>query len=631
MADSTALGAALTSVQDANNLALTSIQTETTQRVSNHAALASVVDTLAAGVGTNAAAIITEQTVRAGAIDALAEQIDTIIATGAGSANKTYLQSTAPSAGMVIGDVWYDSDDNKRMYRYGSGGWVDVTDDRLGANVAAIVAEQTARINADTATTNTLNTALSSISTNTAAISTEATTRASADTALASSITSAQTTLNGSIAAAETRLDASIATVDGKVTGIGARYTAKLSVNGLVGGFGVYNNGTEIDAGFDVNTFWIGKDNPNKRKPFILVGDETFIDQAIINQLTFTKLRDATGAVMVENGRIKSDYISTRGLSVTDAAGNVILAAGSAINMANFGNSFVNPPSNIANSSISLGGLGYSGDLNATANQSDATTNAAISARLAKSGADTLTGPISLNAATAILVGNTSDGLYLGNAGIVGRKAGATTFSVAADGTATFAGALSAATGSFAGSLSAASGTFAGTLTAAAINAVDTINIAGNAVTTAAYASGNGFSRYWGGFYSGAVTDAFSTISFSANAGDVVLLEATWKTQGNTTPGYGAATTDASPITAQLAINGSTIAAQYVGTLGQLLASSIEPNEFKTIRWVSTIASTGTQTLTLNGHITIVPDYGGGGAGSYAFREITLSAFIRRR
>lgn len=49
--------------------------------------------------------------------------------------------------------------------------------------------------------------------------------------------------------------------------------------------------------------------------------------------------------------------------------------------------------------------------------------------------------------------------------------------------TGTFAGSLSAASGSFAGSLSAATGTFSGSLTASAINAVDTINIAGNAVT----------------------------------------------------------------------------------------------------------------------------------------------------
>jgi len=55
-----------------------------------------------------------------------------------------------------------------------------------------------------------------------------------------------------------------------------------------------------------------------------------------------------------------------------------------------------------------------------------------------------------------------------------------------------FAGQLTAATGTFAGSLSAATGTFSGTLTANAINAVSTINLAGNAVTipVAAYSAG---------------------------------------------------------------------------------------------------------------------------------------------
>jgi hypothetical protein len=47
----------------------------------------------------------------------------------------------------------------------------------------------------------------------------------------------------------------------------------------------------------------------------------------------------------------------------------------------------------------------------------------------------------------------------------------------------TFSGALSAATGTFAGSLSAATGTFSGSLTASAIDAVDTINVRGEAVT----------------------------------------------------------------------------------------------------------------------------------------------------
>lgn len=56
--------------------------------------------------------------------------------------------------------------------------------------------------------------------------------------------------------------------------------------------------------------------------------------------------------------------------------------------------------------------------------------------------------------------------------------------------TGTFRGALQAATGTFSGALQAASGTFSGSLTANAINAVDTINIAGNAVTVPSGASG---------------------------------------------------------------------------------------------------------------------------------------------
>lgn len=329
--DNVALGNALNTVQSSTNQALTLIETEAIERTDNHAALASVVDTLAAGVGSNAAAIVTEQTVRASAYDALAAQIQTIIATGNNAGSTVFLQASAPTTGMVEGDVWYDSDDGNKMYRYVASAWVDISDARLGFNTAAISAETTARIDADTALTTSLTTALSTIGSNTAAISTEATTRANADTALASSITSAQSVLNGNIAAAQTTLQTNIDVVDGKATAIGARYTAKLSVNGLIGGFGIYNDGTEIDAGFDVNTFWIGKNNTYKRKPFIVSGDETFIDQAVINQLTFTKLRDEAGGVMVESGRIKSDFISTKGLSVTDALGNVILSSGTSL------------------------------------------------------------------------------------------------------------------------------------------------------------------------------------------------------------------------------------------------------------------------------------------------------------
>lgn len=59
-------------------------------------------------------------------------------------------------------------------------------------------------------------------------------------------------------------------------------------------------------------------------------------------------------------------------------------------------------------------------------------------------------------------------------------------------GSATFSGNLSAATGTFAGNLSSAGGTFSGVLTAAAVNAINSINLAGDAVTVPMVAQGSG-------------------------------------------------------------------------------------------------------------------------------------------
>lgn len=91
--------------------------------------------------------------------------------------------------------------------------------------------------------------------------------------------------------------------------------------------------------------------------------------------------------------------------------------------------------------------------------------------------------------------------------------------------TGTFAGSLSAATGSFAGSLSAASGTFAGTLTAGAVNAVNTINIAGNAVTLpqAAYSAGAYQLGYFPGLGAGVEGVIQQLPTFTSKGGKVVV------------------------------------------------------------------------------------------------------------
>jgi hypothetical protein len=163
--------------------------------------------------------------------------------------------------------------------------------------------------------TTAFNTALGNYTT-TSALQTNYFTKTETNSAISSAITTSQATLNNNIASVETTLQTNISSVAGEVTAIGALYTAKVSVNGLIGGFGIYNDGTEVEAGFDVDSFWVGKTQQNKRKPFIVEGGTVFIDDAAINKLTFTKLRDESGSVMVEDGKLKAEYLEVQDVFV---------------------------------------------------------------------------------------------------------------------------------------------------------------------------------------------------------------------------------------------------------------------------------------------------------------------------
>lgn len=65
--------------------------------------------------------------------------------------NKTYIQTTQPTFGCVAGDIWIDSDDSNRSYRYNGSSWIDTT-----INPAAIVNAGTTTINGGKITTNSL-------------------------------------------------------------------------------------------------------------------------------------------------------------------------------------------------------------------------------------------------------------------------------------------------------------------------------------------------------------------------------------------------------------------------------------------------------------------------------------------
>lgn len=155
-------------------------------------------------------------------------------------------------------------------------------------------------------------------------IHTEINSRVEGDAAMAERIDLVASTSGGDYAAVIQTMRTNIDSLDSNLftartdidylgdrsTRMGALWTAQVNVNGLIGGFGVFNDGQFVEAGFDVDLFWIGRTNANKRKPFIIQDGVTYLDDAVIRQLVFSKLRDEGGSFIVENGKIRADYIT---------------------------------------------------------------------------------------------------------------------------------------------------------------------------------------------------------------------------------------------------------------------------------------------------------------------------------
>lgn len=143
-----------------------------------------------------------------------------------------------------------------------------------------------------------------------AAFLTEQQARIDAVSALANQINTVESEMNGNLAQAKQTLETEIRTVDGKVTEIGARYTVQVNANGLAGGFGVYNDGKTIDAGFLVDRFWIGSTANNKKKPFIIDNGVVYIDNAMIQNASITDAKISNAGI---------DFAKIRNVSIDSA------------------------------------------------------------------------------------------------------------------------------------------------------------------------------------------------------------------------------------------------------------------------------------------------------------------------
>lgn len=177
--------------------------------------------------------------------------------------------------------------------------------DDVAAAITLIEEEVTERINANSALLTSLNLMGVGFKNAVAGLTEEIELIATDTSALATKITTVEATVNGNTATGQVGLTAKVNEITGAIQSM---YTAKVGVNGLIGGFGLYNDGTSVEAGFDVDTFWVGKADKTI-KPFIIENGEVFINKAAIQTLS-------------------ASQIDTRGLSIRDMDGNIIFSAG---------------------------------------------------------------------------------------------------------------------------------------------------------------------------------------------------------------------------------------------------------------------------------------------------------------
>lgn len=218
---------------------------------------------------------------------------------------------------------------------------------KIALNEQAITQERVARIEGQNAYSALMTQVQAGVDNAYGLLNQEITARQEGESSLVAAIDTAQSVLNGNIASAQTTLQTNIDTVNGVVTEIGALYTAKLSVNGLIGGFGVYNDGTSVQAGFDVDEFWVGRTQANKRKPFIISNDKVYMDQVFIEDASITSLKIGNEAVSVTRYNV-FDYsppqqpttlttLSTYTVTIPEAGSFILMCSiGRYLNIQNF-------------------------------------------------------------------------------------------------------------------------------------------------------------------------------------------------------------------------------------------------------------------------------------------------------
>lgn len=397
---------------------------------------------LAAALGTTNAALVSEQTARATADTALSDSLTALTAT-------------------------------------------------VGTNTADIATEASARASADSALSSSITALTATVSTNTAAIATEASTRTSADSALSTSITTLTATVSGNTAAIST--EASVrATETGALFG---QYTTKIDLAGFITGYGLAstaNNATPTSA------FYVRADQFAVMPP-VNFSQESTPTGTSVGQLWY---KPSTNTTKTWDGSAWQAFTFAVPFVVqtTDQVVNgVNIPAGTYIDaayiknltalVARLGNAWIDDAkiANLSASKLTAGSGVIGGDLkssNYVANTSGWILQPGGNAEFgfAHIRGTLLSSQVSAGLITASMINVSQLSAIAADigtvtAGVVRNAANTTRLDLGATGTQPVF-----KVGSAIEILANGSATFSGTLTASAVDAVDTINIKGNAI-----------------------------------------------------------------------------------------------------------------------------------------------------
>tara|TARA_R110000868_G_scaffold36278_17_gene128899 strand:+ start:357 stop:3431 length:3075 start_codon:yes stop_codon:yes gene_type:complete len=269
----TAIAATVTSLNTEVDTNTAGLAAELIARSDGDTAIAADVTSLTTVVGTNTAGLAAELIARSDG--------DTAVAATVTALNTEVDTNTAGLAAELIARSDGDS---------AVAATVTLLNTEVDTNTAGLAAELIARSDGDSAVAATVTLLNAEVDTNTAGLATELTARANADTAIASDVTTLTATVGGNTASISTQATA-ISGAEGDIALLSAEYMVKLDVNGLVSGFGLYNNGTVTDFIIHTDNFAIGKPGQTSEYPFIIgtVGGSTKI---VLNAATF--IPDAT-------------------------------------------------------------------------------------------------------------------------------------------------------------------------------------------------------------------------------------------------------------------------------------------------------------------------------------------------